>query len=338
MPQKKSNAKSKRQIESYEPRDKERINNPPIGLVSPETDPDAGQKKKTYAYEPHLDPQLVWTGKAEHTSFEVPTVSLHVHERIDSRTIIEAVGTRLSPQPSPSGRRPSKASKDEEFRQGRNVNGQVKSRQRVADHGEVLTGEREVKAMLDLVKQETERIDSRFLEPACGTGNFLAEILRRKLRVVEARYAKSQIEYERYAILAVSSIYGIDILEDNVQECRHRLFEIFDAEYHQLFKKAAKEQCRAAVKYILSRNIIHGDALTLQTVGENPQPIIFSEWSLVNGSLINRRDFAFHELISHASLRDTPLFSDLGEEAFIPEPVREYPLVHFLEVANACPD
>jgi type I restriction-modification system DNA methylase subunit len=119
---------------------------------------------------------------------------------------------------------------------------QVKSKQRVADHGEVLTGEREVNAMLDLVNPETERIDSRFLEPACGTGNFLAEILKRKLRVVEARYAKSQIEYERYAILAVSSLYGIDILEDNVRECRERLFGIFEGEYRQLFKSAVKEK------------------------------------------------------------------------------------------------
>jgi adenine-specific DNA-methyltransferase len=85
---------SKRPIESYEHRDKERVNNPPVGLVTPETDPDAGQKKKRYAYDPHLDPQLVWAGKAEHTSFEVPTVSLHVHERIDPRTIIEAVRKR----------------------------------------------------------------------------------------------------------------------------------------------------------------------------------------------------------------------------------------------------
>ena len=81
-------------IESYEHRDKERVNNPPVGLVTPTTDPDAGQQKKTYAYDPHLDPQLVWAGKAEHTSFEVPTVSLHVHERIDSKTIIEAVRKR----------------------------------------------------------------------------------------------------------------------------------------------------------------------------------------------------------------------------------------------------
>src|SRR5262245_26188957 len=101
---------------------------------------------------------------------------------------------------------------------------QVISKQRVAKHGEVLTGRREVNAMLDLVKWEPDRIDSRFLEPACGTGNFLIEVLERKLRVVEARYAKSQLDYERQAVLAVSSIYGIDILEDNVRQCRQRLF------------------------------------------------------------------------------------------------------------------
>ncbi|MFW0885015.1 DNA methyltransferase, partial [Candidatus Acidulodesulfobacterium sp. H_13] len=99
-------------------------------------------------------------------------------------------------------------------------NRQVKSKKRVADHGEVFTSEREVNAMLDLVKQETERIDSRFLEPACGTGNFLVEILRRKLEVVKNRYKKSQSEYERYAVIAVSSIYGVDLLQDNVEEAR----------------------------------------------------------------------------------------------------------------------
>ncbi|MGB9686866.1 MAG: DNA methyltransferase [Rectinema subterraneum] len=212
---------------------------------------------------------------------------------------------------------------------------QVKSKQRVADHGEVLTGEREVNAMLDLVKAETERIDSRFLEPACGTGNFLAEILRRKLRVVEERYAKSQIEYERYGVLAVSSIYGIDILEDNVQECRERLLGIFEGEYRRLYRSAAKEQCLAAVKYILSCNIIHGDALSLKTVEDKPEPITFAEWSLVNGSLVKRRDFTFRDLLDHASAKEMPLFSDLGEDVFIPEPKREYQPVHFLEVGDA---
>src|ERR1041384_6547601 len=108
---------------------------------------------------------------------------------------------------------------------------QVVSKQRVADHGEVLTGRREVNATLDWVNPEPERIASRFLEPACGTGNFLAEILERKLRVVEARYGKSQLDYERNAILAACSVYGIDILEDNVRQCRQRLFGIFDLNY-----------------------------------------------------------------------------------------------------------
>jgi hypothetical protein len=228
---------------------------------------------------------------------------------------------------------------------------QVVSKQRVADHGEVLTGKREVNAMLDLVKQETERIDSRFLEPACGTGNFMTEILKRKLRIVESRYKKSQLEYERYAVLSVSSIYGIDILKDNIVECRKQLFQIFDKKYTNLFKNKAQEDCRNAVKYILEKNIICGDALLLMTVGDNPREIVFSEWSSVNGSMLKRRDFTFHELLPNRKKRQQSLFSkpeqlslfskpeqllfsDLGEEAFIPSPVKEYPLIHFLRVAN----
>lgn len=207
---------------------------------------------------------------------------------------------------------------------------QVVSRMRVADHGEVYTAKREVNAMLDLVKQETERIESRFLEPACGTGNFLAEVLKRKLRIVEKRYGKSQLEYERYSFLAVTSIYGIDILEDNVLKCRKRLFEIFCDRYSSLFK----EELLNAVKYVLERNIIWGDALELKTVGDDPKPIVFSEWSPVNGSMIKRRDFTFHELLCYGDMRERPLFSDLGEEVFFPEPVKEYPLIHFLRVAD----
>jgi SAM-dependent methyltransferase len=222
---------------------------------------------------------------------------------------------------------------------------QLKSKQRVTEYGEVLTPKSIVNAMLDLVRQETERIDSRFLEPACGTGNFLIEILERKLKVVEKRYKKSQLEYERYGVLAISSLYGIDILEDNAEECRKRLYEAFDAAYTGLYRKRVKEKCRETVRYILKRNIIHGDALSLQTVGENPQPIIFSEWSLVNGSLLKRRDFAFHELLQTAGESTLSLFdqkkrlrSDIGKTVFIPEPVKEYPPVHFLEVAHAYAD
>jgi len=211
---------------------------------------------------------------------------------------------------------------------------QVISKKRVADHGEVYTAKREVDAMLDLVKQETERIESRFLEPACGTGNFLVEVLNRKLHVVETRYSKSQLEYERNAVLAVSSIYGIDILEDNVIGCRKRLFDTFDQIYTSLFKETAKEECRNAIKFILTRNIIWGDALDLKTVGDNQKPIVFSEWSPVNGSMLKRRDFTFHGLLEHAAIKELPLFSDLGEDVFIPNPVKEYPLTHFLEVAD----
>lgn len=212
---------------------------------------------------------------------------------------------------------------------------QVISKKRVTDHGEVYTAEREVNAMLDLVKQETERIESRFLEPACGTGNFLTEILDRKLRVVESRYSKSQFEYERYGVLAVSSVYGIDILEDNVAECRKRLFDIFNQKYTSIFNGTVKEGCRNAVKYILEKNIIWGNALDLKTVGVNPQPIVFSEWSPVNGNMFKRRDFTFHGLLSHAAIKELPLFSDLGDDVFIPKPVKEYPLINFLRVSDA---
>ena len=211
---------------------------------------------------------------------------------------------------------------------------QIVSKKRVSDYGEVYTNPREVNAMLDLVKQETARIESRFLEPACGTGNFLVEILNRKLAVVVERYARSQLEYERYAIIAISSIYGIDILMDNVLACRTRLFDIFNQQYSKLFKKDTKEQCRQAVQFILGRNILHGDALTLKTVNEPVQPIVFSEWSAVNGSLLKRRDFIYADLVDKASHREMPLFSDLDEEAYIPEPMKDYPLIHFLEVGN----
>ena len=212
---------------------------------------------------------------------------------------------------------------------------QLVSRKRVADHGEVYTAKREVNAMLDLVKQETERIESRFLEPACGTGNFLAEALERKLCIVENRYGKSQLEYERYSVIAISSIYGIDILEDNVVKCRNRLFDIFKDKYDNLYKEAAKEECKKAIKYILGKNVIWGDALTLNTVGENPKPIVFCEWSPVNGSMFKRRDFTFHGLLNHAAIKELPLFSDLGDDVYIPKPVKEYPLIHFLRIADA---
>jgi hypothetical protein len=213
--------------------------------------------------------------------------------------------------------------------------GQVVSKERVSDHGEVFTSPREVNAMLDLVKQETERIDSRFLEPACGHGNFLVEILRRKLDVVEAKYGKHQPDFERYAVIAVSSIYGIDIIQDNVRDCRKRLFDLFDNSYTRLFGRNCTQECRTTVEYILGKNIIWGDALSLTRVDDKKAPITFSEWSAVNGSMIKRRDFTFHGLLQHEGMKELPLFSDLGEDVFIPKPVKEYPLTHFLRLAYA---
>ena len=205
---------------------------------------------------------------------------------------------------------------------------QVKSKKRVADHGEVFTNDREVNAMLDLVKHETERIDSRFLEPACGNGNFLAEVLKRKLVVVDSRYGKIQVEWERYSVIAVSSIYGVDILEDNAQECRERLFGIYVDWYSKVFSQINND-CIRSVKFLLSRNILWGDALDF-TNPETKQPIIFSEWSAVNGSLLKRRDYMFKFLVEKT--HQFSIFNDEGNAAAIDEPVKDFPLIHFLKL------
>jgi len=233
--------------------------------------------------------------------------------------------------------------------------GQVKSRKRVSEHGEVFTSSREVKAMLDLVKQETERIDSRFLEPACGHGNFLAEILKRKLEVVDRDYSRSQYDFERNGIITVSSIYGIDLLKDNVEHARERLLLLFQHYYTKRFKANVRQECLDSVRLILNKNIIWGNALTLELEGferpeiemggrvtleslRNEKPkIVFSEWTPINGSLINRKDFVFAELVdrppSDGLFRDTD-----GADVFIPEPVREFAPVHFLKLSSAYDD
>ncbi len=185
-----------------------------------------------------------------------------------------------------------------------NGKSQTKSKERVRDHGEVFTNEREVKAMCDLVGDECDRIDSRFLEPACGDGNFLAEILTRKLAVVKRKYGKSPLDYEKNAVLAASSIYGVDILLDNVLACRARMFAIWDKEYVAVCKKEVNEDTREAVKFILKRNIVCGNALTLKCVDENAQdtdePIIFSEWAFVTGSNMQRSDYTFADLLAQS--------------------------------------
>jgi hypothetical protein len=190
----------------------------------------------------------------------------------------------------------------------------IKSKQRVADHGEVFTPSWMVEAMLDLVKDETERIDSRFLEPACGSGNFLVRILRRKLAAVEVKYGKSDFERRHYALLALMSIYGIELLADNIAECSANLLDVF-AEYLNLDE--SDEFYRAAV-HVLSQNLVHGDALKMR--GHDDRRIAFAEWGYLGKGRFQRRDFNLQNLTQSAafSAKDS-IFSQLGKhELFKP--------------------
>lgn len=227
---------------------------------------------------------------------------------------------------------------------------QVKSRQRVQDHGEAFTNEREVNAMLDMVKQETERIDSRFLEPACGDGNFLAEVLRRKLAIVNSRYHRSLSEYEKYAFVVVGSIYGVELLRDNAVACRDRLYGIVEADYLRICKKTPTPGYLDAIRFVLGRNILNGNALSLKAVDEGgldtDDPIIFSEWSIVTGDKVKQRDFRLDEMLEgSADQAQFSLFGSSGtptseweydEEtgALIPRPIREHPIVSLYKVQD----
>jgi len=190
----------------------------------------------------------------------------------------------------------------------------VKSKQRVADHGEVFTPAWMVEAMLNLVKGETERIDSRFLEPACGSGNFLVQILQRKLAAVELKYGKSDFERRHYALVALMSLYGIELLPDNIAECRANLLEIF-AGYLDL---APLDDLYRAAFYVLSQNLVHGDALTMRSLGD--QPITFAEWGYLGKGRFQRRDFRFDALTQSSTFSEEgSLFAHLGKhEIFTP--------------------
>lgn len=185
--------------------------------------------------------------------------------------------------------------------------------------------------MLDLVKNETLRIDSRFLEPACGTGNFLIEILRRKLDVVKGKYKdkSSQELYEKLALQAISSIYGIDILSDSIAQCRERLYLHFEAEYKSLFKASIDEDILKSAKFLLEKNIVQGDALSMKLVGSD-EGITFVEWSLI-GQNFKGSVFVYSQIQQDISEADT-LFvyaSDKGEDVFIPKAIKEYPLTSY---------
>jgi hypothetical protein len=160
-----------------------------------------------------------------------------------------------------------------------------------------------VEAMLDLVKDETGRIDSRFLEPACGNGNFLVQILRRKLAAVELKYGKSDFERRHYALLALMCLYGVELLPDNIAECRANLIEIF-AEYLNL---DPSDDLYRAASYVLAQNLVHGDAMTM--VAHGGLPIIFAEWGYLGKGKFQRRDFRLDTLTQSSAFSAGDLFS-----------------------------
>jgi hypothetical protein len=209
----------------------------------------------------------------------------------------------------------------------------VKSKQRVADHGEVFTPEWLVEAMLNLVKDETERIDSRFLEPACGSGNFLVQILRRKLAAVELKYGQSDFERGHYALLALMCIYGIELLTDNISECRANLLDLF-AGYLNL---SPSDDLYRAGFYVLSQNLVHGDALTMRT--HDGQPITFAEWGYLGKGKFQRRDFRLDVLTqSSAYSAEDSLWRDAGRhEIFTPTVAYPPMTVSDLAVAGSGP-
>jgi hypothetical protein len=197
----------------------------------------------------------------------------------------------------------------------------VKSKQRVADHGEVFTPAWMVETMLDLVKGETERIDSHFLEPACGNGNFLVPVLRRKLAAVELKYGQSEFERRHYALLGLMCVYGIELLPDNIAECRAKLLEPF-AKYLNL---APSDDLYRAAFYVLSQNLVHGDALSMQMF--DTSPITFAEWGYVGKGRFQRRDFRFESLTYSSEFStEGSLFADLGRHDIF-TPTKVYPLM-----------
>lgn len=200
----------------------------------------------------------------------------------------------------------------------------IRSRQRVADHGEVFTPAWLVEDMLDRVKGESERIDSRFLEPACGSGNFLVPVLRRKLATVHTRYAASDFEKRHFALLSLMCIYGIELLADNAAECRANLLDtLFD-----YLGKGVGDEWFGAARLVVEANLMQGDALAMTAA--DGEPITFAEWGYLGKGKFQRRDFTFSQLTWRA---DDNLFGQL-EQHEIFEPTRTYPAMTVSELAH----
>ena len=203
----------------------------------------------------------------------------------------------------------------------------VRSKQRVADHGEVFTPAWMVEAMLDLVKAESERIDARVLEPACGSGNFLVAALRRKLAAVDLKFARSEFERRHYALLGLMCLYGIELLPDNVAECRQNML---DGLNDHLELDETDDVSRAAAA-VLAINVVHGDALTMRTPED--EPITFAEWGYLGKGKFQRRDFRYDTLTQMSSFGEDTLFADLGKHEIF-TPVQTYPPLTLAELAG----
>lgn len=204
----------------------------------------------------------------------------------------------------------------------------IKSKKRVADHGEVFTPGWMVNAMLDLVKDESDRIDSRFLEPACGSGNFLVQVLRRKLLSVERRYGQSDFEKRHYALLGLMCIYGIELLPDNIAECSNNLLDNF-AEYLDVDDA---EEIYQAASFVLSLNLVRGDALTMKA--HDGQPITFAEWGYLGKGKFQRRDFRLDMLtLSSTFSAEGSLFAHLDKHEIF-TPAKSYPPLTVSELAK----
>jgi len=207
--------------------------------------------------------------------------------------------------------------------------GLIKSKKRVADHGEVFTPRWLVESMLDLVKGEADRIDSRFLEPACGSGNFLIRVLQRKLAAVESKFGKSEFEKRHYAILGLMCTYGIELLADNIAECRANMLDVL-AEYLNIDDK--DELYRAAF-FVLSQNLVHGDALTMRA--QDGVPITFAEWGYLGKGRFQRRDFRLDVLTGSSSFSaEGSLFAHLGKHEIF-TPIKTWPTMTVRDLATA---
>jgi hypothetical protein len=209
----------------------------------------------------------------------------------------------------------------------------IKSKERISEYGEVFTSDREVKAMLHLVEHEASRIEARFFEPACGNGNFLIRVLEAKLNVVKSQYRKSQLDFEKYSFLSVASLYGIDILEDNVHECRLRLSACVRETYDAIFRDAAKQNFYDAITFVLAKNILAGDALTMKT-SDGVEDLLLSEWSFTKGSKVKRIEYSLSNILAYQPFEQDSLFSDLGDEVIIPKPTKTHPQINFLDLKN----